>query len=175
MKFASLVPLALLAGGAFGSVLNKKDAKPVVEALGTISKAVKGLTTSFAKWEGDVNEGAQLVLQAQDILEIIEKASKTIEPIQPLALVDAVNILKPGNELVTDVQKVVETLISKKPAVDKNQLGPIVKDILIKFKTAAAGAIKVITPKLPANVATVGDTIGKQIAVALDKGLAAYS
>jgi Hydrophobic surface binding protein A len=174
MQFKTLL-LPLLFGFVLASSAERLDAKPVVDALNNISTAIQGLTTSVGKFSGDPVERVQILTQAEALLDVITKANKAINAIDALPLNEAVLVLKPGNALITDTQKVVDILISKKPDFDKNNLSSIVTTTLQNFKTQGISLIAVIRSKLPSNVASVGDTIGKQINAAIDKGLATYT
>jgi len=128
----------------------------------------------LASFNGDGVAAAAILTEAEKLLGVIKSATTAITPIATLPLNEAVQILQPGNALIADVQKVVETIIAKKPAFDKVSLSGVVKETLQKFKAGSEDLIAAIKKKLPANVATVGDSIGKQIYAHLDKGLAAY-
>jgi hypothetical protein len=174
MQFKSFFGLAILVGMVVASPAEKRDAKPIVDALTNISKAIKGMTVLVEAFDGDALKGAAILTQSEDLLAIIAKAAAAIEPLPALPLAESVQVLKPGNELITDTQKVVDSLIAKKAAFDKNSLSGVVTNTLVSFKAGSETLLKAISSKLPANVATVGDSIGKQIRAALDKGIAAF-
>jgi hypothetical protein len=173
MQFKSLF-ITLLCGVAIASPVEKRDAKPLIDALGTISTAVKGLTASVIGFTGDGANGAKILTEAEALLEVLKKATSSVTPIAALPLAEAVQVLQPGNALITDVSKVVDAIIAKKPDFDKVSLSGVVNEVLGKFKVGADSLIVAIKTKLPANVATVGDSIGKQINASLDRALAAY-
>jgi hypothetical protein len=175
MQFKVFFGLAVLVGSVISSpIVEKRDAKPVIDSLGGISKAIQALTANIGTFDGDAAKGAAIVTEAEGLLDVLNKAIATITPTPVLALTEAVQVLQPGNALVTDVQKVADGLIAKKEQIEKAKLGGVVNSTLTKFKTAAEGLLKTITTKLPTNVSSVGDSIGKQIYAALDKGLAAF-
>lgn len=150
------------------------DAAPVITAMGKISTAIKGMNTALSSWTGDVVAASQILNQATDLLAVIDQAAKDTNAIQPLALSEAVKILQPGNALIADTKTIVASLDSKKADFDKNNLSSVVLDTLTKFKTGATGLITAIKSKLPANVASVGDSIGKQITSQLDTGITTF-
>jgi hypothetical protein len=175
MKFTSVLSLGMLLGSAIASPsFQKRDAKPLIDALTGISKSTQAMTTSVSAFTGDAAAGAAILTQAEGLLKVISDATTTLGPLAVLPLNEAVQVLAPGNALIADVTKVTDALISKKDAFVKNSLGGVVEETLVKFKTAAEKLVGVITTKLPANVASVGATIGKQINASLDKGIAAF-
>jgi hypothetical protein len=175
MKFTSVLSLGMLLGGAIASpAFEKRDAKPLIDALTTISKSTQAMTASVAAFNGDAADGAKILGQAEDLLKVIDTATTSLGPLAALPLNEAVQVLAPGNALIADVNKVTDALISKKDLFVKNSLNGVVAETLVKFKAGSEKLVGIITSKLPANVASVGATIGKQINAALDKGIAAF-
>jgi hypothetical protein len=174
MQIKSLFGLALFAGAVFASPVEKRDAKPVTDALAGVSKSIQTMTASINTFDGDGAKGAVILTQAEALLKVLGDAVKSISPIAALPLNEAVQVLQPGNALIVDVQKVTDALISKKAEFTKSSLNGVVTDTLTKLRAASDSLLKTITGKLPANVSSVGDTIGKQIFAAIDKALAAY-
>jgi Hydrophobic surface binding protein A len=168
MQIKSILSYGLLAGAAFAQ-------GPVADALTTISNQLDGLSKSVNGWDGDVVSASNILLQAQDLLGVIDKSIGSVQAAAVMPLTDAVNILKPANQLVKQTQEVINGLISKKAGFDKAKLSSVVKDTITKFKSSAATLISGVQSKLPDNVKSVADSIGKQINAAIDKGIAAYS
>jgi hypothetical protein len=174
MLFKSLLSAALLCGTAFSSVIDKRDSKPITDALASISSAIKELNAGVTGWNGDGAAAALLLVKAEDLNGVITKATSSINPIPVLPLTEAVQILAPGNALITDVQGVIDSLVAKKDGLVKQNLGVVVGETLARLKVGAQALIEAITTKLPANVQSVGGSIGKQINAALDKGVTAF-
>jgi hypothetical protein len=175
MQFKTFFGMAMLASAVVASpIVEKRDAKPITDSLAQISKSIQAMTAGVAAFDGDAVKGAAILVQAESLLDVLSNSAKTIDPTPVLALNDAVQVLAPGNALITDVQKVIDALISKKPEFDKSNLSSVVTSTLNKFKTGAQTLLKSVTGKLPTNVSSVGDSIGKQIYAALDKGIAAF-
>jgi len=175
MQIKALFGFALCAGAVFASpAVEKRDAKPVITALSTVSKALAALTTMISTFDGDGAKGAAILTEAESLLKVLTDASAAINPTPVLPLNEAVQILQPGNALITDVQKVTDGLIGKKAEFNKSSLGLVVNETLNKLRGGADGLLKAITSKLPVNVASVGDSIGKQIFAAIDKALVAF-
>jgi hypothetical protein len=175
MQFNVFLGLAMLAGSAVPSSLGQLDPKPIVDSLKNISQSVQAMTTGVQFFDGDAAKGAAILGQAEAILVIMSSSATAVSNITALGLVEAVQILQPANALVSDVQKVIDALISKKPEFDKANLSSVVTSTLQKIKPGAEAVIKAVTGKLPASVSSIGESIGKQIYTALDKGLAAYA
>jgi hypothetical protein len=179
MHFKSILSFGLLVGSVLASPAPVPQASgaavPVGKALSDITTALQGLKTKVGAWNGDVVEASNVLLDAQDLLGVITSATKTVSALQVLPLNEAVTILQPANLLIKEAQGTVDGLISKKSAMDKAGLSSVVKDTLTKFKTGAGEMITAVMKILPDNVKTVGESIGKQINTALDKGLAAYA
>jgi len=176
MLLQSVFSTALLCATAFASpVVEKRDAAPINNALASISTAVQGLTAQINSWTGDQAAATTILTNADGILGVIKKATAAITPTSNLPLLEATQVLTPGNALIADVQKVTTALISKKDGFVKQNLGPTIGQVLGKFKVEANNLILAIKSKLPANVAVVGDNIGQQINAALDKGTAAFN
>jgi hypothetical protein len=174
MQLKHFFGLAVFASSVVSAAIEKRDAKPITDALKQISTSVQAMTSAVNVFDGDAVKGAAILVQAESLLDIISKSQKTISPIDPLVLADAVQVLAPGNALITDIEKVIDALISKKAAFDKSNLSSVVTSTLQKFRSGAEALLKVITAKLPANVSSVGDSIGKKIYENLDKGIAAF-
>ncbi|QDS77991.1 hypothetical protein FKW77_002177 [Venturia effusa] len=175
MKFTQVLSLSMLLSGAIAlPSIQKRDPKPLVDALTTISKTTQSMTTAVTAFNGDPAEGAKILTQAEGLLKTVDDATNTLGPMPVLPLNEAVQVLGPGNALIADVNKVIDALIAKKDAFVKNSMGSVVGETLGKFKASAEKMVGVITQKLPPNVASVGATIGKQINASIDKGIAAY-
>lgn len=174
MQVKALFGFALFAGAVFASPAEKRDAKPITDALATVSKSLQSLTTSIGAFDGDGAKGAALLTEAEGLVKVLSDASAAINPTPALPLNEAVQILQPGNALITDVKKVTDALIGKKAEFAKTSLTLVVNETLTKLRGGADGLLKAITTKLPANVASVGDSIGKQIFAAIDGALAAF-
>lgn len=174
MQIKALFGFALFAGAVFASPAEKRDAKPVVDALASVSKSLQSLNAAIGTFNGDGAKGAAILTDAEALLKVLKDATAAITPTPALPLNEAVQILQPGNALITDVQKVTDALVAKKAEFTKSSLAAVVNETLTKLRVGADGLLKAITSKLPANVASVGDSIGKQIFAALDKAIAAY-
>ncbi|KAE9970459.1 hypothetical protein BLS_003894 [Venturia inaequalis] len=175
MKFTQVLSLGMLLGSTVAApTFQKRDAKPLIDALTNISKTTQSMTTAVTAFTGDAADGAKILTQAEGLLKVLDESTATLGPLPVLPLNEAVQVLAPGNALIADVQKVTDALIAKKEAFNKNSLGSVVGDTLTKFKGSAEKLVAAITQKLPPNVASVGATIGKQVNASLDKGIAAF-
>jgi hypothetical protein len=174
MQLKLFFGLSMLAGSVVSSSIERRDAKPVVDALKSISESIQAMTAGVQSFDGDTTKGAAILRQSESILSIMSSSAAAIAPTATLGLNEAVQILQPANSLVTDVQKVIDALISKKPEFDKSNLSSVVASTLQKIRPGAEAVIKAVTGKLPPSVSSVGESIGKQIYTALDKGIAAF-
>lgn len=147
----------------------------VVKALSDITSSLKGISDKLAVWKGDATEASTVVSDAQKLLTTITVASKDVSGVSELPIADAVNVLQPANALIKEEKAVIEALVKAKPELEKSQLTSTVKEILSKFKSEASVLLGAVKKILPSNVKTVADSIGKQINLALDKGIAAYA
>jgi hydrophobic surface binding protein A len=176
MQLKNILSFGLMAGAVLAQApAAAPPTNPVAKTLSTISDSLELLSKDIIAWTGEVVAGSNILMKAQDLLAVIDKSVGDVKSQQVMALNDAVNILKPGNNVVKKTQEVVDALISKKPAVDKAGLSPVVKDTFTKFKTSATALINAVQSKLPDNVKAVADSIGKQINAALDKAVTAYA
>jgi hypothetical protein len=176
MQFKSLFGLSIVLTAVVASPLEnlKRDNKPILEALTYITKEISAMTTAVQAFDGDAVKGAAILTQSEGFLDYMKTATTKIAKLEPMPLAEAAAVLKPGNQLITDTEKVVDALISKKPEFEKNSLGSVVGATLKSMKSGSADMLKAVASKLPANVASVGDNIGKKINAALDKGIAAF-
>jgi hypothetical protein len=147
---------------------------PISDTIAAINTALTAMNSKISAWQGDVVEASNILLVAQDLLAVIDKSTATVKGMSPLPLTEAVSILQPANALVKQTNQAVDGLSAKKDSLVKAELGSVVKDTFSKFKTGATSLLAAIREKLPDNVKTVGDSIGKQINSALDKGIAAF-
>jgi hypothetical protein len=179
MQLKGFFSIGLMAGAVLAQAPPSPAApaasNPVAQTLTTISNSLDVLTKDILAWGGDAVAGSNILLKAQDLLGVIDSSVGNVKSTAVMALNDAVNILKPGNNVVKQTQQLVDGLVAKKPAVDKAGLSPVVKDTMSKFKVSAAALINAVQSKLPDNVKAVAESIGKQINAALDKGAAAYA
>jgi hypothetical protein len=167
MQFKNLISVAL------ASVV--LAANPVADTLETISQGLSTLGGNINSWNGDVVAAAGLLTQAQDLLAVIEKAVPSVNSSPSLPLTEAVNILKPANQVVKQTQATIDAMIAKKGAFAKAELSSVVKDTISKFKGAASTLVGAVKTKLPDNVKAVAGSIAKQIDAAIEKGIAAYA
>lgn len=168
MQFKSIISVAALASAVLA-------ANPVADTLASISDGLAKLGGDIGSWNGDVVAAAGLLTEAQDLLAIIEKATPSVKATAALPLTEAVNILKPANQVVKQTQATIDAMIAKKAGFAKADLASVVKDTISKFKTAAAALVAEVKVKLPDNVKAVAGSIAKQIDAAIDKGIAAYA
>jgi hypothetical protein len=174
MLFKSIFVFALC-GVAFSSDIEKRSAKPIVDAVSSISAGIKDLTVDITAFRGDPKDVNKILSKAESMLKLMTDATKEISEIAPLSLLDSAQVLGPGNALIAEVQKVVTALITMKRDVEKQNLSGVVVDILTKYKSTATEMVLTVKGKLPSAVGPVGDTIVKNINIALDKGIAAFS
>jgi hypothetical protein len=157
-------------------------ASPISDAISTITTALGGLETSILEWqkvtpktsEEFAKKALTVLEKAEGILSTIGKATDAVKAMQPLPLTEAVTVLQPANALVKGTTKTIDLLISFKDDVTAVSLASTAGGVLGKFKVSAASLLAAIREKLPDNVKTVGDSIGKQINSALDKGITAF-
>jgi hypothetical protein len=178
MLFKTFITISFVIGSVLASPIAQAPVAagaPVSKALNDITTALAGLRTKVTAWNGDVVDASNILLDADALLRIITTSETTISALSVLPLNEAVTILQPGNQLIKEAQATVDALISKKPEMDKTGLTSVVKTTLTNFKDAAVKTVAAVIKILPDNVKTVGDSIGKQINAALDKGIVAYS
>jgi hypothetical protein len=167
MQFKSILSVGLLASGVF--------ANPITDALTTIGTGLGSLSKDINAWNGDVVSASDLLTKAQDLLDVINKATPSVTGAAAMPLTEAVNVLKPANQVVKLTQDTINAMIAKKAGFDKAKLSSVVKDTIGKFKTSAGSLVDAVQTKLPDNVKAVAGSISKQINAAIDKGLAAYA
>jgi hypothetical protein len=168
MQFKSILSIGLLVSSVFA-------ANPVTDALTTIGSGLGALSKDINAWDGDVVSASELLTKAQDLLDVITKSTPSVAGAPAMALTEAVNVLKPANQVVKLTQDTINAMISKKPGFDKAKLSPVVKETIAKFKVAAGSLVDAVQTKLPDNVKAVAGSISKQINAAIEKGLAAYA
>jgi hypothetical protein len=169
-----LLPMLYSVALCTDTTLQKRDAKPVIDALDSISTAVKGLTVSISSLSSAAEDYNNVLAQADQLLNVLVRATAEIKALSPLGLPDWPKIMTPGNALIAEVQKVINTLITKKPEVDRQNLAGIVAKTLAQFKVGAAELVTTINSKLPSALTPVGNSILRNIDNSLGKGIAAY-
>lgn len=147
----------------------------IAEGLTTISAQLTSFNQAVAAWNGDVLEGAKIFLQSQDFLGAMTKISAAASTTAPMQLNQAVPMLEPSNKIIALTESLIDNLISKKAALDKSQLSPIVRDTLIGSKASAAKLVETIQSKVPPNVRPLAASITDKIIAALERGIKAYS
>jgi Hydrophobic surface binding protein A len=160
------------------ALVGAASASVISDAIATINKSIVAMDTQILAWDGtDIQKAADILTSAQGLLDVIKKAAVDSKGSPDLPLTEAVGILQPANVLVKSTESVMKNLSERKAklaSVDKGFVG-VVGKTLKDFKDAAGDLLKEIKAKLPANVKSVSDTIGKNINKALDTGITAYS
>jgi len=165
-----------LAFAVAGAVV-AQETKPnlIAEALASIGTALTALDAKISGWDGvDIAVGGDVLTQSEGLLSIISAAEakvKTVPKEPTISLQEATKVLGPSNALQKTTAKVIDGLISKKKNLDSLSLSGVVGQTLGKFKIASESLLKEVKVRLPLNVQAVGDTIGKKINEALDKGI----
>jgi hypothetical protein len=167
MYFRQIVLHVLIAVGAIAQ-------SPIAATLSSISEALTSLDQNIQKWNGDVLAASDILMQSNGLQDIMDNGVIKIDKGEAMPLSEAVNILKPANGVIKQVQDLIKDLIAKKPDFDKAQLTPAINGVLTGFQGSTVALVKSIRGKVPGNVRAVTDNIVKQITVALNKGLAAY-
>jgi len=158
-----------------------QETKPnlIAEALASIGTALTALDAKISGWDGvDVAVGGDVLTQSEALLGIIGAAEakvKTVPKEPSITLQEATKVLGPSNALQKTTAKVIDGLISKKKNLDSLSLSGVVGQTLSKFKVASESLLKEVKIRLPVNVQPVGDTIGKKINEALDKGIKEFA
>jgi hypothetical protein len=167
MYLKHILPYSLMAG----VVITQNS---IVESLNALSSQLESMTKAVNIWNGDVIEGSDIFLKAEDMIDLINKSSASASIISPLTLNQAVTMLKPTNNLIALTENLVDSLISKKLALDKTGLSSVVKETFPKVKTAATKFVNAIQNKLPENAKPVAKNISQKLTAAMDKGINAY-
>jgi len=172
-------PLVLLSTLSIASPVSKKSSKaaePIIikgvldNLNGGISKTNKDITS----WKGDA-PGVELIFQdASFLLSDIRRGAAAVASSAQISMFDRQDWLKPAYDLDTNLDKLINSLISKKSKFDSINRS---RDILIQIeqiKPAVDELVKNIFAKLPAAAALLARPVSNQVTGKVDKALRAY-
>jgi hypothetical protein len=170
MHFKSLFSIGLLAGAVLAQ--GKTTAET---AIADITSGVQLLNQEIKAWTGDVVGASQVLVKAQELLDVVKASTSKVSSEPAMALNDAVKIVKPANDLVKVIKLVMDGLTGRKASLEQAQLTSVAKDTLTNFAVEAKNLVAAIRTKIPENVKVVADSIAKQIDAEIQKGIAAFS
>jgi hypothetical protein len=171
MQLKNLFSIGLLASAVFA-----QGPKTTAEtAIGDITAGLETLNKEIKSWTGDVVGASQVLVKAQDLLDVIKKSTAKIGSEPVMALNDAVKIVKPANELVKVIKPVIDGLTARKQSLADVQLTSVARDLLNNFSVEAKNLVGAIRTKIPDNVKVVADSIAKQIDAEIQKGIVAFA
>jgi hypothetical protein len=171
MQFKTLFSIGLL----FGAALAQGPKTTAETAIADITTGVEGLSKEIKAWTGDVVGASQVLVKAQELLEVVKASTSKVSAEPAMALNDAVKIVKPANDLVKVIKTVIDGLTGRKANLDEAKLTSVAKDTLTNFSVEAKNLVAAIRTKIPENVKVVADSIAKQIDAEIQKGIAAFS
>jgi hypothetical protein len=169
MQFKKLFSFGLLAGAALAQKTSAEN------ALADITAGVELMNKEIKAWTGDVVGASQVLVKAEELLDVVKKSTAKISSEPSMALNDAVKIVKPANDLVKVIKEVINGLSGRRANLDEAKLTSVAKDTLTNFSVEAKNLVAAIRTKIPDNVKVVADSIAKQIDGEIQKGIAAFS
>jgi hypothetical protein len=171
MQLKSLFSFGLLASAVFA-----QGPKTSAEtAIADITAGVELMNKEIKSWTGDVVGASQVLVKAQELLDVVKKSTGKLSSEPAMALNDAVKIVKPANDLVKVIKQVIDGLTGRKANLEEAKLTSVAKDLLVDFSVEAKNLVAAIRIKIPDNVKVVADSIAKQIDAEIQKGIAAFS
>jgi hypothetical protein len=170
MHFKSLFSIGLLAGAVLAQ--GKTTAET---AIADITSGVELLNKEIKAWKGDVVGASQVLVKAQELLDVVKASTSKVSSKPAMALNDAVKIVKPANDLVKVITQVIDGLTARKSSLEKAELTSVARDTLTNFAVEAKNLVAAIRRKIPENVKVVADSIAKQIDAEIQKGISAFS
>jgi hypothetical protein len=151
----------------------------VAKALNDITRSLHSLNGKISDWKttGDyVSASAILTTDAQTLLAVIASATSGLTGLTAtLPLGEVLEILQPANVFMREELAVVDGLVAAREGLEKAGLSGTVGQVLVGVKAEAAKLMGEVMRIFPSSAKKLGESIGRQVIAALDKGLAAYA
>lgn len=177
MQILRAIPVALLwlqAASAAPAAVERRQADVLTGALNKVVGALKTLDTAIMGLSADPNSVTPLLNEVQGAQKTLAEASTEIKGAKPVALLEAVPLLGPAQELGTTLQKTLGDLTAKKPVFDQLGVSSVVADALKQQKVAANDLTDTMFSKLPAIAKTLAGGTVDQLNKSLDDTIKAF-
>ncbi|KAJ0414852.1 hydrophobic surface binding protein A-domain-containing protein [Aspergillus carlsbadensis] len=173
MKFAGLLSIAL-ASTALAEPIKRAlaDYQNVFNAISAQVAVVDGVVADYVAGDATADD----VQDASDVLETtINDGAAAIPDFDPLNNLDALSLVGPIQTLTADVADLIDDLIAAESIfIAANRQG----DVLASLNAQKAGTEAVrdaITPKVPAALQDIAETLSQGIVDEIDRGIEAYT
>jgi hypothetical protein len=151
------------------------DLPQIMASISRIANSIDQLVGQLNSWNLSINPAVVIGTNDNLINEILLAADQ-IKRGASLSLTDALGILAPVQGLSTKVDAIINALKTRQVDINSANLGPTVKDELIKDRAATEELINAIFAKLPMPAVTklVAQSFAKQITNKLDDAIAHF-
>ncbi|OAQ61277.1 hydrophobic surface binding protein A domain-containing protein [Pochonia chlamydosporia 170] len=171
MKFTGPVVLLTVVTGAYSFVI-ERDLKTITGVLAGVQTNVDGLDGAIKAWTTDPSK----VLDASNkLIATIKQGTGTVKSSPNLALNDAVQLIKPVQELKNHAQTLVNDLKGKKAQVQKQGLCDVVRGEIGDINTDSKGLIDATISKVPESAQNIAKQQAQGIIDVLNDAQDAFS
>jgi len=167
MKFQQVLSLLALT-----STVYSQGGPIVVGVVGDIDQATKEFDSAVNSFSGDSK--ALLAAQAK-VKGIVDSGVAKVKAAPELTIAEAAGLTSQTTTLQTDVEAVVNDLISKKSALIAAGQGATVENGLKDQLAGAQALAAAITSKVPETLKSTATQLSAGIANALQKGVTAFA
>ncbi|KAL4876821.1 hydrophobic surface binding protein A-domain-containing protein [Aspergillus karnatakaensis] len=177
MKFTSIiVPTMLLAGVIAEPIPAEKRAlSDYRNILNTVTAQIDVAANDLDDYLAGSVPGTVVQASSEVLVDLLEQAVIDIGPLAPLSVIDALQLITPITTLVNRVDDLTNVIISAEPNFIADGLEADVLAILLEFKAAGEDLQTVITPKVPAGLQSLANSLAAQVVADVDRAIAAYS
>ncbi|KAL4861166.1 hydrophobic surface binding protein A-domain-containing protein [Aspergillus spectabilis] len=177
-----LATAALFAGLLSIALASTAIAEPIKRALADYQNVFNAISAQVAVVDGVVADyvnndaTADDVQAASDALETtINNGAAAIPGFAPLGNLDTLSLVGPIQDLTADVADLIDDLIAAEAKFVAADREGDALDSLNAQKAGTEAVHDAITPKVPAALQDIAETLSQGIVEEIDRGIAAYS
>ncbi|KAL4932560.1 cell wall mannoprotein 1 family protein [Aspergillus undulatus] len=177
MKLTTIfVPTILLAGALAERIHNQKRAlEDYEEILDTVTAQIDVAGADLNNYIAGTVPGTVVQDSAAVLVTLINDAAETVTGLDPISVLDALNLLGPITTLTNDVDDLTNTLIAAEPNFISDGLADEVLLTLYDFRDAGENLRDAITPKVPAALQSIANSLADQVVADVQRAIDAYS
>lgn len=150
------------------------DGAAVVVALDTIAAKTDTLNETVASWDGHLLGTLPIVIKSTDLLDAINDATEAAEQSAPLNNIEAVTVALATNNLVSDTNSTLTTIITARPKFDHLLLRPVILLNLKQQKEASSRFSAAVIEKVPEALQDAAKAIVAKLDASLEAALEVY-
>ncbi|KAL5332478.1 hydrophobic surface binding protein A-domain-containing protein [Aspergillus crustosus] len=172
MKLTILSSISLLASGALATpTLIQRDAAAILAVLSDINTQVNNLESAITAIPLNPDS---IVSQSDTLVSTIRSGTDTVNAQPNLNQLDALDLVPPTQQLASDTESTVQSLIGVKEAIlDLGEGCTTLESLQAQFD-AANGLSDAVVSKVPEALADISKELADTIANAIKAGIDAY-